>query len=98
MIRRPPRSTLFPYTTLFRSLTIFDRRIIIHVCSFPYLTDLHSCASEAPASSGKHYEKDQHEDLGGHVTSDDELCRIGANDCSNGVRHRRELQPRPDRC
>src|SRR2546422_11390327 len=24
MIRRPPRSTLFPYTTLFRSLAIFD--------------------------------------------------------------------------
>src|SRR5260221_3795156 len=23
MIRRPPRSTLFPYTTLFRSLTLF---------------------------------------------------------------------------
>src|SRR2546429_3773536 len=26
MIRRPPRSTLFPYTTLFRSLTAHDRR------------------------------------------------------------------------
>src|SRR5690349_23667691 len=25
MIRRPPRSTLFPYTTLFRSLLIADR-------------------------------------------------------------------------
>src|SRR5260221_7440450 len=25
MIRRPPRSTLFPYTTLFRSLTASDR-------------------------------------------------------------------------
>src|SRR5256885_6223740 len=25
MIRRPPRSTLFPYTTLFRSLVIFPR-------------------------------------------------------------------------
>src|SRR2546430_4116236 len=25
MIRRPPRSTLFPYTTLFRSLEILDR-------------------------------------------------------------------------
>src|SRR5256885_5922518 len=25
MIRRPPRSTLFPYTTLFRSLRILDR-------------------------------------------------------------------------
>ena len=24
MIRRPPRSTLFPYTTLFRSVTVFD--------------------------------------------------------------------------
>src|SRR5256885_9851972 len=26
MIRRPPRSTLFPYTTLFRSLGALDRR------------------------------------------------------------------------
>src|SRR3712207_8178583 len=26
MIRRPPRSTLFPYTTLFRSLVARDRR------------------------------------------------------------------------
>src|SRR2546425_9442458 len=25
MIRRPPRSTLFPYTTLFRSFSISDR-------------------------------------------------------------------------
>src|SRR5258708_16638411 len=26
MIRRPPRSTLFPYTTLFRSVEIIDRQ------------------------------------------------------------------------
>src|SRR3712207_7652600 len=26
MIRRPPRSTLFPYTTLFRSLELFEDR------------------------------------------------------------------------
>src|SRR2546422_4936641 len=26
MIRRPPRSTLFPYTTLFRSLLVHGRR------------------------------------------------------------------------
>src|SRR3712207_7072713 len=25
MIRRPPRSTLFPYTTLFRSMGVLDR-------------------------------------------------------------------------
>src|SRR5256885_12119055 len=30
MIRRPPRSTLFPYTTLFRSKTETDS------CSFPF--------------------------------------------------------------
>src|SRR2546427_6810736 len=28
MIRRPPRSTLFPYTTLFRSTPVFKRRVI----------------------------------------------------------------------
>src|SRR5256886_17676917 len=27
MIRRPPRSTLFPYTTLFRSLEVLCRRL-----------------------------------------------------------------------
>ena len=33
MIRRPPRSTLFPYTTLFRSDAVYlDReRIVIHL-------------------------------------------------------------------
>src|SRR3712207_8760092 len=29
MIRRPPRSTLFPYTTLFRSKVIYTRGTII---------------------------------------------------------------------
>src|SRR2546426_6581241 len=28
MIRRPPRSTLFPYTTLFRSGLLQDRRLV----------------------------------------------------------------------
>src|SRR5687768_18329099 len=28
MIRRPPRSTLFPYTTLFRSRHYFDLRLL----------------------------------------------------------------------
>src|SRR2546430_2832062 len=30
MIRRPPRSTLFPYTTLFRSFTFFATAGTIH--------------------------------------------------------------------
>src|SRR3989454_8339772 len=29
MIRRPPRSTLFPYTTLFRSLEAFRKREVL---------------------------------------------------------------------
>src|SRR3712207_7628568 len=37
MIRRPPRSTLFPYTTLFRSL-VGLRRIVLQVD--PLLADL----------------------------------------------------------
>src|SRR2546429_3524748 len=36
MIRRPPRSTLFPYTTLFRStrLVIGDRNTVREFCTF----------------------------------------------------------------
>src|SRR5690554_293570 len=48
MIRRPPRSTLFPYTTLFRSnksfllsKTLFSRNILelTHLFEFKPLTD-----------------------------------------------------------
>src|SRR3712207_7535891 len=31
MIRRPPRSTLFPYTTLFRSLDAYGAGVLINV-------------------------------------------------------------------
>src|SRR6266496_2817530 len=30
MIRRPPRSTLFPYTTLFRSIAISRNKVLLH--------------------------------------------------------------------
>src|SRR3712207_7528340 len=36
MIRRPPRSTLFPYTTLFRS------HLILQACTVPLLDDRRS--------------------------------------------------------
>src|SRR3712207_9520643 len=49
MIRRPPRSTLFPYTTLFRSegrpdLTIFN----IPVWAFPHFSMLAAEATRGP--------------------------------------------------
>ena len=34
MIRRPPRSTLFPYTTLFRSAPTNDNQFILLASSF----------------------------------------------------------------
>ena len=42
MIRRPPRSTLFPYTTLFRSLSRFYSHFV-SACA------KHMCTCEAPA-------------------------------------------------
>src|SRR2546430_8092707 len=45
MIRRPPRSTLFPYTTLFRSLTDREHPAfiggILGTAPPPYLPDQH---------------------------------------------------------
>src|ERR1035438_972323 len=32
MIRRPPRSTLFPYTTLFRSITRYVKPVVNNYC------------------------------------------------------------------
>src|SRR5256885_8624385 len=38
MIRRPPRSTLFPYTTLFRSLDWRTRKSALGIASFALQT------------------------------------------------------------
>src|SRR3712207_8822933 len=36
MIRRPPRSTLFPYTTLFRSFAVFPASMLILLLLYNY--------------------------------------------------------------
>src|SRR3712207_8250858 len=52
MIRRPPRSTLFPYTTLFRSNAAFDRDTSPPRCSgIPSSVEIPS-SSAAYAPSG----------------------------------------------
>src|SRR3712207_8103090 len=41
MIRRPPRSTLFPYTTLFRSIgQQFERHVVFEIGTFTERGDL----------------------------------------------------------
>src|SRR5947208_11047651 len=44
MIRRPPRSTLFPYTTLFRSCIFFQVAIDIHGYSFALAAGSHAAS------------------------------------------------------
>src|SRR5260370_28427192 len=39
MIRRPPRSTLFPYTTLFRSILVFAFTLRVRAGNTDVLTD-----------------------------------------------------------
>src|SRR2546429_8119450 len=48
MIRRPPRSTLFPYTTLFRSLAACDRVILAQAEYRGHLSLHWSYGSSAP--------------------------------------------------
>src|SRR5437870_7481237 len=46
MIRRPPRSTLFPYTTLFRSNEHPDRKDVIGPKSGVYFEHFHETANQ----------------------------------------------------
>src|SRR2546428_8836486 len=46
MIRRPPRSTLFPYTTLFRSLALFA----VSAASRAFCSSVSNCSRNCSAS------------------------------------------------
>src|SRR2546423_15661710 len=64
MIRRPPRSTLFPYTTLFRSqLEISDGHIYYFfppgssLLSLPYVALLNACGVSAANADGTYNQR-----------------------------------------
>src|SRR5258708_23447207 len=71
MIRRPPRSTLFPYTTLFRSLfTAVQRKDV------PALLQILGPAAKEIVSSGDE-EEDRSEEHTSELQSPDHLvCRL----------------------
>src|SRR5260221_6261161 len=57
MIRRPPRSTLFPYTTLFRSVQI-DGRITERCCRVQgFLGRLPVCAQARKIGTRRHRDR-----------------------------------------
>ena len=53
MIRRPPRSTLFPYTTLFRSLPVGEGRPCVLALPFLLRVDLVGFCGGSPSPSGR---------------------------------------------
>src|SRR5258708_32894587 len=50
MIRRPPRSTLFPYTTLFRSIAVFDA---VRTVALPVVQPAHRRRDAEPGTAAK---------------------------------------------
>src|SRR5256885_5302201 len=54
MIRRPPRSTLFPYTTLFRSAAISRSFLVTSGCWGPYLLAIDAFSVRRRARSEEH--------------------------------------------
>src|SRR2546427_2400445 len=70
MIRRPPRSTLFPYTTLFRSPHSNDGAgwsihkeqtdLVLHLRQKPMMPALRTCASACNRTSGFQTRSEEH--------------------------------------
>src|SRR3712207_8395848 len=90
MIRRPPRSTLFPYTTLFRSRRrgrspTSRRRSSSARCACPRGT----CSSAPSAASPLEYENDRSEEHTSELQSRQYLvCRLLLEKKKNATHHR----------
>src|SRR2546422_5088266 len=83
MIRRPPRSTLFPYTTLFRSM-------VLTICALPHhKCHLVTCAKSCSISSQERFRLMPTK----HRTSS-ASCRRSGHFYSRSEEHTSELQSR----
>src|SRR2546421_9329251 len=60
MIRRPPRSTLFPYTTLFRSREDLDGRILEVVQADPHVAEPQLTEVGFRATVGRERRSEEH--------------------------------------
>src|SRR5258708_9190522 len=73
MIRRPPRSTLFPYTTLFRSLS----RVLLPVVRYPVGAVRGGAEGVPRAPAGRPVPADRSEEHTSELQSPDHLvCRL----------------------
>src|SRR5947207_9998498 len=98
MIRRPPRSTLFPYTTLFRSQTAVGGTQVLS--QLTYLCAL-NFGKKAPFSRGRRYRSEEHtSELQSHS---DLVCRLllekkKKKKIIKTVERRWNIMNRPDVC
>src|SRR5437588_8714476 len=83
MIRRPPRSTLFPYTTLFRSRVVADAQELledpdIDLVSVATFDDAHVAQVLSALEHGKHVfvEKRSEEHTSELQSHSDLVCRL----------------------
>src|SRR5260370_30063279 len=74
MIRRPPRSTLFPYTTLFRSRRVLSATFFASQVDFTYAGDLKVFVDEAQIQSVERKRSEEHtSELQSHLNL---VCRL----------------------
>src|SRR5258708_28287571 len=96
MIRRPPRSTLFPYTTLFRSNTLEDQYVAVHRHADSEDrtgdTGQRKDRSETRQRGDQQYPVQRSEEHTSELQSPDHLvCRLLLEKKNNGMRLRGEL-------
>src|SRR2546425_12424946 len=89
MIRRPPRSTLFPYTTLFRSLPSVKRLIELSfergLCKVVFATETMSLGIHMPARSVVLQGVTKRTDRGFRALSHNELTQMAGRAGRRGI-------------
>src|SRR2546421_1996144 len=77
MIRRPPRSTLFPYTTLFRSVLVPDEILWIHHQEAVHRQPRYRCAQSMVGGRAQPTHRDRSEEHTSELQSRSDLvCRL----------------------
>src|SRR2546422_10386537 len=98
MIRRPPRSTLFPYTTLFRSCVWADPDVEHAAELMRYVYENREAAREIGRRGQEDVLRSYHPDTAGQSMKH-RLIRLAARACGNRPVHvSAGSVPRADRC
>src|SRR3712207_9046601 len=95
MIRRPPRSTLFPYTTLFRSERLGDAEAVVNRDDLA--VDEEEIGILRVAGTGKKAQGQSHDgtqDRNAHRSPPEACLRFSGGDGPRSEEHTSELQSR----